>query len=55
MNGQSGWTPGSELRHWLADGTGGVIDILGLWKQQQPMPAEYSAVVDRKFWELLNA
>jgi len=45
----------AELRHWLADGTGGVIDIFALWKQQQPMPAEYSDVVDRKFWELIDA
>lgn len=55
MNGQSGLIPGSELRHWLADGTGGVIDIIALWKQQQPMPAEYSAVVDRRFWDLIDA
>lgn len=45
----------AELRHWLADGTGGVIDIFALWKQQQPMPAEYSAVVDKRFWELIDA
>jgi len=45
----------AELRHWLADGTGGVIDIFALWKQQQPMPAEYSDVVDKRFWELIDA
>ena len=25
-----------------------------LWEQQQPMPAEYSAVVDKRFWELID-
>ncbi len=44
----------TEIKHWLADGTGGVIDIFALWKQQQPMPAEYSAVVDKRFWELID-
>jgi len=45
----------TEIKHWLADGTGGVIDILALWGQQQTMPAEYSAVVDKRFWELIDA
>ena len=45
----------TEIKHWLADGTGGVIDIFALWKQQQPMPAEYSDVVDKRFWELIDA
>ena len=44
----------TEIKHWLADGTGGVIDIFALWKQQQPTPAEYSAVVDKRFWELID-
>ena len=45
----------TEIKHWLADGTGGVIEIFALWKQQQPMPAEYSAVVDKRFCELIDA
>ena len=40
---------GKQLR------AGGVIDILALWGQQQTMPAEYSAVVDKRFWELIDA
>lgn len=25
-----------------------------LWEQQQELPAEYSAVVDKRFWELFD-
>lgn len=43
MNGQSGWTPGSDTT---------LYDIL--LAQSKTIPTEYSAVVDRRFWELLD-
>ena len=42
MNGQSGLIQDSDLYRILM-------------AQSQAMPAEYSAVVDRKFWELFDA